>query len=234
MMRVRIKVLALVTLLATIAGVWSTAIAAEEKWFQGTHYSLLKQPQKTTVPAGKVEIMEFFSYGCPYCYQFSAAMKALENDLPANAQIVYVPASFIPAESWPLFQRTYYTAQALGVAEKMHETMFNAVWGEKPELAIIDPTTRRLKSTPPTIEDVARFYEAHAGIKKSDFVAAANSPAVESKMKQANAIINGYGILETPTILVNGKYRVNLKEVHGVPDFVELAHWLVKKESGGS
>ena len=72
--------------------------------------------------------MEVFSYGCPACNSFLPTMKKLKASLPANAQLVYLPASWNKAENWPLFQRAYLTAQSLGVAEKAHDEMFKAIW----------------------------------------------------------------------------------------------------------
>jgi len=80
-------------------------------WVAGTHYSVLPQAQRTSVPAGKIEVLEVFSYGCPHCRQFQPTIKKLKEVLPANVQIAYLPASWNKAENWPLFQRAFLTAQ---------------------------------------------------------------------------------------------------------------------------
>src|SRR5215831_2635267 len=75
-------------------------------WSEGTHYVRLVPPQQTTVPAGKVEVMEVFSYACPACNAFQPVMEKLRHALPPNAQLVLLPASFNnTAEDWPMFQR---------------------------------------------------------------------------------------------------------------------------------
>ena len=84
--------------------------ATAANWVAGKHYSVLPQAQRTSVPAGKIEVMEVFSYGCPACNQFQPVVKKLKASLPANAQLVYLPASWNKAENWPLFQRAYLTA----------------------------------------------------------------------------------------------------------------------------
>ena len=204
---------------------------AQQKWVEGQHYFIVTPPQRTSVPPGKVEVMEVFSYGCPACNQFNAVAKKLKSSLPPNAQFVYLPASFIPTEGWPMFQRAFFAAQALGIAEKTHDAMFDAVW-RGGELAISDPTTRRLKNPLPSIEDAAKFYERVAGVKAADFLAAAKSFGVEVKMKNADALILAAHVDSTPTIIVNGKYRFTPQSVGSYDGMIELTKFLVAKESG--
>src|SRR5262249_23625773 len=155
------------------------------QWVEGKNYFLVQPAQRTSVPAGKVEVMEVFSYGCPACNQFNPVAKKLKSSLPPNAQFVYLPAAFIPTEDWPMFQSAYFAAQALGIAEKTHDAMFDAIW-RGGELSISDPVTRRLKNPLPSIEDAAKFYARVAGVKASEFLAAANSFGTEVKMKNAD------------------------------------------------
>ena len=87
---------------------------------------------------------------------------------------------FRPDEDWPMFQRAFYAAQALGVVDKTHDAMFDAVW-KTGELAISDPNTHQLKTPFPSIEDAAKFYQRVAGIKPETFLATAKSFSVASK-----------------------------------------------------
>src|SRR5262245_55668777 len=103
----------------------------------GKQYTVLPQAQRTTVPAGKVEVLEVFSYGCNGCNRFQPFMKKFKASLPANAQLAYLPASWHPAENWHVFQRAFIAAQSLGVAEKAHDAMFEAIWTTG-ELGIVD------------------------------------------------------------------------------------------------
>ena len=111
---------------------------------EGTDYALVTPPQQTTVPNGKVEVMEVFSYGCPACNAFQPTVEKLRHSLPPNAQLVYLPASFNnTAEDWPMFQRAYFAAQLLGVAERTQQAMFDSVW-KTGELATSVYSTKRL------------------------------------------------------------------------------------------
>ena len=126
-------------LAAAVLIVLACALLAEaraaERYVEGSDYYRITPPQTTTVPPGKVEVMEVFSYGCPVCNTFQPTMEGLRRVLPANAQIVLLPAAFNPSEDWPMFQRAYITAQLLGVAERAHQGIFDAVW-KSGELAI--------------------------------------------------------------------------------------------------
>jgi protein dithiol oxidoreductase (disulfide-forming) len=92
--------------LFTVLGLVMTVQTATAATYEaGKHYDVLPQAQRTTVAPGKVEVMEVFSYGCPACDHFQPTMKKLKAALPANAQLVYLPASWNAAENWPTFQR---------------------------------------------------------------------------------------------------------------------------------
>jgi thiol:disulfide interchange protein DsbA len=115
-------------LLGTFALALAQGANASQSWVEGMHYVRLPTPQHTTVPAGKVEVMEVFSYGCPGCNGFQPMAEKLKHDLPADAQMAFLPASFRPDENWPMLQRAYFTAQALGIADRTHQAMYDAVW----------------------------------------------------------------------------------------------------------
>jgi protein dithiol oxidoreductase (disulfide-forming) len=220
--------------IAAMFGVLAIALAldsrAAQTWTQGRNYILLSPAQPTTVPSGKVEVMEVFSYGCPACNGFQPVVEQLKRSLPANAQMVFLPASFNSAEDWPMFQRAYFAAESLGIAERTHQSMFDAVW-KTGELAVSDPVTHRLRSPQPSIEDAARCYGRLTGVKPETFLSAASSFAVDMKIRAAEAQIAAMRVPGTPCIVVNGKYRVNLDSLRGADDLVDLVKYLVAKES---
>jgi thiol:disulfide interchange protein DsbA len=222
---------ALLTLAVGLAA--APASFAQEKWVEGRHYFLVTPQQRTNVPAGKVEVMEVFSYGCPACNQFNAVAKKLKSSLPPNAQFVYLPAAFNVAEDWPMFQRAYFAALALGIADKTHDAMFDSIW-RGGELSIQDAGGRGLKKPLPSIEDAAKFYARVAGVKAQDFLAAAKSFGTEVKIKNADAYIFAAHVDQTPTIIVNGKYRVTASSAGGYDQTIELTNYLVAKESRGT
>ncbi|HEY6823110.1 MAG TPA: thiol:disulfide interchange protein DsbA/DsbL, partial [Steroidobacteraceae bacterium] len=200
-------------------------------WTEGVQYTRLTPAQQTTVAAGKVEVLEVFSYGCPACNAFQPVMDKLRRALPANAQLAFLPAAFNPSEDWPMFQRAYFAAQALGIAERTHQAMYDAVW-KSGELGIVVPGGNRLKSPLPSIADAARFYARVAGIDAQQFLAMANSFGIDGKIRSADAQILAMHVDSTPTLIVNGKYRVIRDELKNNDELIELVRYLVAKESG--
>src|SRR5581483_8848499 len=198
-------------------------------WEAGKNYFIIDPPQPST--SDKIEVTEVFSYGCPACNMAQPTIEALAKHLPPNAVMNYVPAAFNPAEDWPLFQRTYYTAQALGLAEKTHQAMYDAVWKTK-ELATMNPDGRSLKNPQPSLEEVAQFF-TRFGVKPEDFIATANSFAINTKMRKADAYIKATGVDSTPTIIVAGKYRLQVNTAGGYDKVEPLVRYLIDKETSG-
>jgi thiol:disulfide interchange protein DsbA len=203
---------------------------AATEWTEGKQYFLIIPARPTSVAPGKVEVTEVFSYGCPACNLFVPVMHELKQALPSNAVLTYLPASFNPAEDWPMFQVAFFTAQALGVAEQTHDAMFDAVW-KTGELAILDPTSQHIKDRLPTLEDAARFYNRRAGVPVDKFLSTAKSFAVDTKVRSAEDAIQAYRVDRTPTIVVNGKYRLQVESAGGTDKLIELVKWLVAKET---
>jgi thiol:disulfide interchange protein DsbA len=200
-------------------------------WTPGQHYFVVENPTLTGLPRGQIEVTEIFSYGCPACNQFAPTMRRLVQGLPKNVVVTYVPASWIKAEAWPMFQQAYLTAKALGIADRTHDAMYDAIWQPGGPLAIADPSTGRIKSRLPTIEDAARFYAAKTGTPVATIMAMANSFGVALEMQRADARIKALRADSTPTIIVNGKYLANPSTAGSPEDLVVLVQWLVARES---
>jgi protein dithiol oxidoreductase (disulfide-forming) len=216
-------------LIVLLAALLAPRVEAAPAWTEGRDYSVITPAQPTSVPPGKVEVLEVFSYGCPACNVFQPTMALLGKSLPANAQLAYLPASFIPAEDWPMFQRAYFTAQALGIAERTQQAMYDAVW-KTGELATTDPQTHRLKSPQPSLEDAARCYARWTGVKPQEFLAMAHSFSVDMKMRAADAQILAMQVPGTPCIIVNGHYRVNNDGVRSAAQLIALVRYLIGKD----
>jgi thiol:disulfide interchange protein DsbA len=201
------------------------------KWVEGKDYFRIDPAQPKAVPTSKIEVVEVFSYACPACNAFHGTMDQIERSLPADAVVHYLPAAFRPDENWPVYQRAFYAAEALGVRAKAHDAFFDATW-KTGETATYDLNTGRPKPKAawPTIEDIAKFY-ARYGVDPKEFVAVANSFSVNTRMKQADDLVKAYGVPGTPTIVVDGKYRFSPSDVGTVQRAIELTQWLVAKEA---
>jgi protein dithiol oxidoreductase (disulfide-forming) len=225
------KLICSAMLCAVLALSVSQSAESANTWTEGVNYFLVAPPHPTGLPAGKVEVTEVFSYACPACNVFQPTMHKLKQSLPANAVLDYLPAAFNPGEDWPMFQLAYLTAQVLGVEQQTHDAMFDAVWKGNGDLSITDPSSRNLKSRMPTIEDAAKFYNQHAGVPVEKFLATAKSFSVDLKVRTAEDLIKAYRVDRTPTIIVNGKYRLHVESAGGETQLIELVNYLVAKES---
>jgi|HubBroStandDraft_6_1064221.scaffolds.fasta_scaffold07314_3 thiol:disulfide interchange protein DsbA len=221
----------------------AASAASNTNWAQGINYFLLQPPHPTSptsVAPGKIEVTEVFSYACPACNHFYPIADKLRAALPANAELTFIPAAFHPEEDWPMFQRAFYAAQALGIDRKTHDAMFDAIW-KTGELAIEDPASGRLKVPQPTIQTAAEWYSKIAGVSVQTFVNTANSFGVDTKTRQAEEFMHKAQIDQTPTIIVNGKYRLTVGSACAGstctdPDqrTIDLVLYLVQQESAAA
>ncbi len=216
----------LLSLLGLVAG---TALA-DTNWKEGENYFRLQPARPTSVAAGKIEVVEVFSYACPACNMFNPTIIKLKAALPAKVQWRFVPASWHAEEDWKVFQRAYFAADSLGIVQSTHDKVFDAIW-KTGELAIFDPTTRQIKNPLPSLADVAKWYEGTAKLKPGEFLAAAHSFSVDAHMREADQQIRDYQVDGTPSLIVNGKYRVTPSSAGGNDQFIALVQWLVKQES---
>lgn len=203
------------------------------KWVEGKNYFRI-EPAVPTDHADHVVVTEVFSWGCPACNQFQPMADAIRKSMPAYVHWQYLPAAFIPPEDWPTFQRAYYTAQALGLDNPAtHDAMFKAIWTPGGPLNTYDglgTSQPHVKKNLPTIADIARFYAKH-GADAATFEATSDSFAIRAKMKRADQLIKAYGVDSTPTIVVNGTYRLDVASAGGLAQTQELVHYLAQKEA---
>jgi thiol:disulfide interchange protein DsbA len=221
------------TAAAPVAAAPAEPFVDDGKWVEGKHYFRIEPTQPKVTATDKIEVVEVFSYGCPACNQFHPIAQQLAASLPADAVMAYLPASFIPQENWPMLQRAYFTAKALGVADKGNDAMYEAVWKTN-ELSAMNASGTGLKPRDalPTIADAAKVY-AKFGADPAEFVAVANSFSINMQVKRADDLVKGYGVTGTPTLVVDGKYRFDVNSAGGYPQTIELAKWLVAKEAAG-
>jgi thiol:disulfide interchange protein DsbA len=175
-------------------------------------YELVQPPQPTETP-GKIEIVDVFWYGCPHCYRFLPAMEAYEERRADYVVVRRMPAIF--RDSWDIHARAFYTAQLLKVTERVHRPLFEAMHEQG----------RRLD----TRESLREFFVAH-GVDAKAFDATFDSFAVETMVRKSHVMQGRYGVRGTPTVIVNGKYRVSASLAGGYDQMVQVAAALAERE----
>lgn len=178
----------------------------------GTDYDLVKPAQPTQDPQ-KIEVLEFFWYGCPHCLEFEPDLNAWIKTKPDSVTFIHQPAVF--NEQWAAHAKAFFTAEALGVADKMHADFFDAIQHQKQKLS--------------TEEELAPFFVAH-GVSEAAFHQAYKSFAVDSKMRLANGLAAKYGVTGTPSMVVNGKYLISPGKAKSFERMIEITNALIKKE----
>ena len=156
----------------------------------GKDYQMLNPPQPTQ-NRNKIEVLEFFFYGCTHCNKLNPLIGAWEKKLPKDVEFIYVPAVFNP--TWEVSARTFYALEALGQRAQLHDELFNA-WDANVELVDEASTTD--------------FLAKH-GVDRKKFADAYNSFSMQSKVVRAKQMGQTYGIRGTPTLIVDGKYAIS-------------------------
>ncbi|MCX8086845.1 MAG: thiol:disulfide interchange protein DsbA/DsbL [Rhodocyclaceae bacterium] len=173
-------------LLLAAAFVLPVAHAAEP--VEGKHYTRLQLPQPTEVP-GKVEVIEFFWYGCPHCADFEPLLKQWLKQLPPDVHFRKVPAVFNP--TWGEGARLYYTLEALGLLDKLNDAVFEAM------------TKQRIRLDN---EKVLAEWIAKQGVDAKKFMEMYKSFAIDGKVRRAAEMTQEYGFGGVPVLIVGGKY----------------------------
>ena len=195
------------------------AMPAVAQFQEGFAYQKLNQAMPT-VDNSKVEVIEFFWYGCPHCHHFEPVLNKWLAKKPDDVAFVRIPAIF--RENFIPHARAFYTAEYLKVTDKIHPAIFKAYHEDKNKL---------LSKTA-----ISELFVAN-GVKKDDFDKAWHSFIVQSKLKRAIGLTSQYGIKSVPTMVVNGKFQTNATmatlnkpTASGHQTALEVVDWLIEKE----
>jgi thiol:disulfide interchange protein DsbA len=189
------------------------AAAADPPFIEGVHYKLVNPPLPTP-QSDKIEVIEMFWYGCPHCYHFEPLLEKWIKSKSDKVAFVHVPAIF--RDSWLLHAQAFYTAEALGVLDKVHRPLFDAIHLKKQPLK--------------TKDELANFF-ATQGVAKKDFLSTFESFAVQGKVQQAVVITRTSGITGVPAMIVNGKYRTDAELAGGFERMLKVVDYLTAQES---
>jgi len=178
-------------LLALVFGVLSLPSRAAAL-VEGTDYRTLDPPQHSDSPPGKIEVLEFFSWGCPHCNEFNPLITKWADNAPKDVVFKRV-ATGLGRAPWTILARTYYALDSLGLAEKFVAPMFHAIHEEHENL--FDE------------EAIANWLAKH-GVDRARFRTAFDSFGVNTRLNQAEQMVENYKIDGVPSLAVGGKYVV--------------------------
>lgn len=184
---------------------------------EGTHYQRIIPPQATETP-GKIEVVELFWYGCPHCHRFQPYMERWLKQKPADVEYRRMPV--ILGEHWALLAKAYYTAEVLGIVDKIHRPLFDAIHAQK----------RRMDN-----DDRVMEFFMEQGVTKEAFLKAYNSFAVDAKVRRSREMGRRYQTQATPSVVINGKYILNPDNAEGnYNTMIKIIDYLVEQERNAS
>ena len=197
--------------LALTAGLQPLAAVAQgRKPVDGQEYLTLDKPVNVDAPKGKIDFIEFFSYGCPHCAHFEPTFAKWLKDVPKDVVVRRVPVGFQPA--WVPFQNLYYVLEALGKIDELHGKVFQSVHGER--------------SMAPTVDSMAD-WAARNGIPKPKFLEYYNSFSLQSKVKRATQTHELFRISGVPSFGVAGRFYIDGELAKSMERALEVCDYLM-------
>lgn len=205
--------------LITAAALPSLTLAqAGRKPSAGNEYTDVRPPQPTETP-GKIEILEFFWYGCPHCASFDPELTAWRKRLPADVAYRRNPVAF--SDTQTPHSRIYYALEALGKVETLHARVFNEIVGNRKPLLRTD--------------DIADFMAA-GGIDRKQWLDTFNSFTVATRASRAATVWRAYKVDGTPSVGVDGRFLTSPAQANGRAECLRVVDFLIERiraEKGG-
>ena len=164
------------------------------------------------VTGDKVQVVEFFWYGCPHCYDFEPYIENWLKTKPAHIEFLRMPA--ILGKHWIAHARAFYAAQALNVLDKIHQPLFDAL--HKNDKKIYDE------------KSLKRFFIAQ-GVDGDEFTRAFNSEATSKKIKNAIATGKRYTVNGVPAVVINGEYITGSAMTENHAETIKIIEKLAKR-----
>lgn len=177
---------------------------------KGVHYDLIEPAQPTDVP-GKIEVIEFFSYGCPHCYHLEPTINPWIKKLPKDVNFFRVP---LTGGQWAPCAKLFYALDVLGVEDKLHSDVFASIHGDK--------------SLSGTDEAAMGPWVAKKGLDQKKFTDVFNSFAINTKVQRAAQMAGSHKVTGVPAIVVDGRYLVLGNTVKSYDELLELADQVIE------
>jgi thiol:disulfide interchange protein DsbA len=206
-MKIMTKWLSALLLPFAISAAWAAA-----DFVEGTQYTRLATPQPTAAP-DKIEVVELFSYSCPHCFHLEPDLGKWLKTKPDDVVFVRLPVVFRP--EWEVLAKAYFTAEMLGVLDKTHEALFDAI---------------HVKNQKFEDEAAMQAFFASQGVSADEFKKTFNSFAVAVKVNSAKLMSRRYAITGVPTIIVNGKFSTSGSLAGSNENVLKVVDYLIVQE----
>jgi len=205
-------ILLLLSLALIIAGAFAAPVFAAAELVEGRDWEPVAGGRAST-ETPEIEVLEFFSYGCPHCSDINPVIKDWANELPEDVSFERVPVTFGRA-AWESLARLFFTLELAGELERLDQAVFDAVIKERANLY----TNKALLK-----------WAAEQGVDKAEFESLLNSFAVEAALARASTLAARYRVDAVPRIIVDGRYQVLGKGAKTQQALLEIADRLIAK-----
>ncbi len=195
--------------LAIFAVACSAATEPASSYELGKQFQVVREVA-TPTDAKRVSVEEFFCFCCPHCYAVDPAIEAWRKQKAPDVDFSFVPNT-LGRPDGDVQARAFYIAQALGVEDKIHTPLFQAIHEQRQPMS--------------TLPEVRDLFGSVAGVKPEDFDQLSSSFVVDANLRKAENESRSYGVASTPTIVVGGKYSVS----GGSPELTKILDFLVAK-----
>lgn len=191
-------------------------------WQEGVNYTRLVPAQPTDVPAGQVEVLEFFWYACPHCFALEPLVDAWKKSKPAYITFSPVPVTW--SDGHRALAHLFYTLEALGKLDQLHDEVFKEIQVNG------DPLVARDPSNEAETERMQAAFAVKEGISAEAFKSAYHSIGVDTRLQRADELVQRYRIDGVPTFVVNGKYIADVRSAGGPDKLLSLVSDLAAQE----
>jgi protein dithiol oxidoreductase (disulfide-forming) len=211
---------------ATVAASTPSAFAATPSgptlWEEGVNYTRLVPAQPTAVPAGQVEVLEFFWYACPHCYAIDPLVESWKKTKPAYISFSRVHVMW--NEDHRSLARLYYTLESLGKLDQLHSEVFKEIHVNGNPLVASNPTNEAES------ERIQTAFVRKFGISENDFKKAYHSFAVDTALQRADELVQRYRVDGVPRFVVNGKFIADVATAGSPERLISLVGDLAAQE----
>lgn len=214
-MKVVVAVLGLVLSSMSFAVPYVEGVGEQAQIQEGKDYEVLAAPGPTEDPS-KIEVREFFYYGCPHCFRLEKPLKVWSTTLANDVYITKTPGALTP--KWEPLARAFYIAVAMDIIPKIDTPLFSALHLENRSIY--------------TRDSIQEFFAEKAGVSKEQFDKAYENFSIVQQVKNSEAMARQYRLTGVPTFIINGKYKTSVSMTGSEERLFVVMNALIQKERG--